>query len=901
MPADDVVLYAQWTEILFTVVYNLNGGAGTVPPVSAVAGAIFFAASADDIIAPTGMQFKEWNTAYDGSGASYAPGAAITMPDSDLVLYAIWEYLTYPVTLTDGVGYVLAPAGSSSPVVYGGSFTFSFALDAEYSDSPFTVYVNGVSVSLIDGQYTIADITEAKTVTVTELVLNTYAVTLTSGVGYVLAPVESSSPVVYGGSFTFIFVLDVGYSDSPFTVYVNGISVDIVDGQYTITDITEAKVVTVSALVQNTYDVLLTPGTGYTLTALSSSPVVYGGAFTFSFALDVEYSDSPFAVYVNGAAVAIADGGQYTITDITEAKAVSVSALVQNTYDVLLTPGTGYTLTALSSSPVVYGGAFTFSFALDVEYSASPFAVYVNGAAVAIADGGQYTITNITEDQTVTVTELVLNTYAVTLTSGIGYVLAPVESSSPVVYGGAFTFIFVLDVEYSDSPFAVYVNGEPVSLIGGQYTITDITEAKAVSVSALVLNTYAVTYDLNYGSGTVPVESDKVAGDMFEVASADGLTAPIGMMFKEWNTQADGLGTAYAAGDTVTVPSGGITLYAIWEDIPVVFYTVTYALNGGTGTVPTQADLTEGAAFVVASADGLTAPAGMLFKEWNSESDGSGTAYAEGAVIFMPASDLTLYAIWEDIPVVTYAVTYDANGGTGTVPEAGLYAPGDIVTVADAALSKDGWLFLGWSLDSDGSAGVLAAGDEFAMPADDVVLYAVWEEIIVVTYAVTYNLNGGTGTVPTQADLMEGAAFLAASADGLTAPEGTWFYEWNTESDGTGTSYAAGAAVIMPASDLTLYAIWEYELPIIISYSVSASTMDLKDSNIVTITITGNYYVDDVLKEMILVSMDVELTENGRQTIELGGFLVTVVKGNVKITQIYLGNPGDGNNGNGNN
>ena len=55
-----------------------------------------------------GYTFKEWNTAQDGSGDSYAPGAAYTA-DGDATLYAQWEY--GPIDLTpsaDGRTWTLA-------------------------------------------------------------------------------------------------------------------------------------------------------------------------------------------------------------------------------------------------------------------------------------------------------------------------------------------------------------------------------------------------------------------------------------------------------------------------------------------------------------------------------------------------------------------------------------------------------------------------------------------------------------------------------------------------------------------------------------------------------------------------------------------------------------------------
>ena len=83
---------------------------------------------------------------------------------------------------------------------------------------------------------------------------------------------------------------------------------------------------------------------------------------------------------------------------------------------------------------------------------------------------------------------------------------------------------------------------------------------------------------------------------------------------------------------------------------------------------------------------------------------------------------------------------------------------------------------------------------------------------VLVTYAVTYDLNGGFGTTPTETNKLAGATFAAASTNNIIAPQEKRFKEWNTAQDESGTSYAAGATVTMPDTDLTLYAIWEIPL-----------------------------------------------------------------------------------------
>ena len=69
------------------------------------------------------------------------------------------------------------------------------------------------------------------------------------------------------------------------------------------------------------------------------------------------------------------------------------------------------------------------------------------------------------------------------------------------------------------------------------------------------------------------------------------------------------------------------------------------------------------------------------------------------------------------------------------------------------------------------------------------------------TYTITYNSNGGSGTMsPTS------GANPAVSECTFTAPEGMAFKEWNDSADGKGTAYAVGAK---PGANLDLFAIWE--------------------------------------------------------------------------------------------
>lgn len=81
------------------------------------------------------------------------------------------------------------------------------------------------------------------------------------------------------------------------------------------------------------------------------------------------------------------------------------------------------------------------------------------------------------------------------------------------------------------------------------------------------------------------------------------------------------------------------TLDAHWVDV----YTVTYSLNEGTGTLPTQDPCAEGETFTCASSEGITKE-GKVFGGW---SDGTNT-YEAGATYTMGSANVTLTAVWND-------------------------------------------------------------------------------------------------------------------------------------------------------------------------------------------------------------------------------------------------------------
>ena len=102
--------------------------------------------------------------------------------------------------------------------------------------------------------------------------------------------------------------------------------------------------------------------------------------------------------------------------------------------------------------------------------------------------------------------------------------------------------------------------------------------------------------------------------------------------------------------------------------------------------------------------------------------DGSGDSYTNGETLTM-WQNVTLYAQW--ISTETYTLTYDANGGVGTMEsQSGTML--DSLIVAANGFTKDGYAFTGWNTAADGTGTAYAPTDGITLNANTT-LYAQWQ------------------------------------------------------------------------------------------------------------------------------------------------------------------------------
>jgi len=209
--------------------------------------------------------------------------------------------------------------------------------------------------------------------------------------------------------------------------------------------------------------------------------------------------------------------------------------------------------------------------------------------------------------------------------------------------------------------------------------------------------TYTVTYDDNVSDdGTAPVDSTHyLQGQAVTVLGNPGGLVRGGYAFSGWNTQADGSGTTYTQGDTFTMGANNVTLFALWTSL--FTYTVTYDDNGsGGGTVPVDpTSYLPGETVTVLGNSGALVRNGYIFSGWNTQDDGNGTTYTQGDTFTMGASNLTLYARW----LAIFVLTVNAGTGGGTTPSGDVAATQGVPT-AISATADSGYTFSRWTVVS---------------------------------------------------------------------------------------------------------------------------------------------------------------------------------------------------------
>ena len=162
-----------------------------------------------------------------------------------------------------------------------------------------------------------------------------------------------------------------------------------------------------------------------------------------------------------------------------------------------------------------------------------------------------------------------------------------------------------------------------------------------------------VTLKLDASGGTGSLASlSGLPGAAVTLPGATSLVKP-GFTMASWNTVANGSGSSYALGQSLTLVSS-MTLYAQWNSVPEIV--LHFVSDGGSGSLTTLSGLLGGSVALPGSSS--LVKSGYTLRSWNTAANGSGTSYALGQSVTLSTS-LTLYARWAGTPT---AVLYGAVG-----------------------------------------------------------------------------------------------------------------------------------------------------------------------------------------------------------------------------------------------
>ena len=312
-------------------------------------------------------------------------------------------------------------------------------------------------------------------------------------------------------------------------------------------------------------------------------------------------------------------------------------------------------------------------------------------------------------------------------------------------------------------------------------------------------------------------------------------TAPtkVGYTFGGWYLQKDnqgsGTGTVFASASGVIATGLGtfngiwaaeaagnradtLKIYAKWTEKTKV--SVTLNPNGGSygtaGTgVTTISNILNGATYTIpTNVDNPTRP-GYNFKEWNTNSSGTGTAYHAGNTTPGLTSNLTLYAIWTGAPVTftfepgaTTGITYKKGSASNPHTATANYGAKLTADAGDTVYTRTGYTFKNWSYTNAAGGTSMVATATASGQADvsnftiswsgnsfdgtlkgTATLTAMWDPF---TFRISWDKNGGNPTTTTSGHKSTDMVSIPTATSAIPTRPGYTFTGWNTAANGSG-------------------------------------------------------------------------------------------------------------------
>ena len=717
-----------------------------------------------------GYTFLGWSTDQNATTANYHPNDTVTITDTDISLYAVWQAKNYTITYTPNdslTGVTLTNTASS--ITPGTLASFNVKVDAKYDASSMIVAANGVPLGYStktennDGSttYTYSFVPTGDTaVTVSQPEQKSYVVTLPVGDHFTAKFDDidkSDKTVTYNGSVSFTVTADSGWTIEAVSYTGDAtLTRDTTDlTKYTLTDIKSNVAVSVKMKQIPVYTISYSIDEAYftsqKVTGESANVTLITPAERTGYNFDGWYKNPD---YTDKAEATLTVTGDVNLYGHYKPITKSISYDMNAPQDANGNPLT-VAPTSLLPTEKTYGQAVTLSAVTPTcdSYDFLGWAKEENKGLVVYAAGA-----TVSEELTADMTLYAVwakKTYTITLQGGSGYTVSS-NQALVVEHGSDFTFTVTVDGAYAATMPTVTANGATPTKVSGEpnakheaatytYTISNVTADQVVTVKVTENARATVTFQYR----VVDAQGNEVtvtglSGETFmtqAVQLGDPAAQPQqpnieGYKFVRW-CGADHTTATHEAYDFTKPVAGPLTIYAeITPILPVI--TVTDALNGtgwktenwkhGAEGTETNAAITNNA-FTIAYGDNVTfdlvIAKGYDYSKLSVTANGLALGYQSATTDEKTGSTTLHYylgSVMADTRIAitgierkTITITYNANARDDVsgmpTPEKVKYYLTELGESGNDKIttqipSRTGYEFVGWCTDSEATVTV---------------------------------------------------------------------------------------------------------------------------------------------------------------------------------------------------
>lgn len=480
---------------------------------------------------------------------------------------------------------------------------------------------------------------------------------------------------------------------------------------------------TTSTIYVKSVSITTSSGTSYTITAQSNNTdygtvSLSGTTITATPANGYRVSTtSPYTVFPEGSATVSQNGNQFAVTP-TDNTTVTINFEAIPTHSVTLPENDIYGIYTMNpTNPVAYGTNVTLTYTPATGYEAYAATWSLNGTPIS---GNVFTMPD--EDVTVTVAlaeataEFVEGVYTETMTTQASF-----DNWRSYSVSGDQCW------EFGGSSYGAKISGyvNPTNYENEDWYISPKMQVEngKLDISFACVGRYGeagmitILYSTNFTGVPSAANWTEITPDQAIPYEANNWN------FQNITCSIEQTGNVYFAFKYVSTTEKAGT-FEVKNFTAKQYYNVIFDANDENAT-GTMAPLSCVAGVAKALTENAFEVSGKVFNGWNTQSDGSGTPYADGANISI-TQNTTLYAQWADV----YAVTFMANGNLVDTKNVKQGDPIGTLPTVSAGYIPEGYEFMGW-FDGDYSSENTAPDYILATyePTGNITLKAVFAQV----------------------------------------------------------------------------------------------------------------------------------------------------------------------------